>query len=99
MEPLRLVLHRTANSVDVTDKIPAALEDCAQRAHGKSQTSMLNAVATITMELMQGYDIGDGIIGVDDIDRWPLDSEAFHFLEATSVAQSINALIKVSTLP
>jgi hypothetical protein len=59
---------------------------------------MLNAVATITMELMQGYDIGDGIIGVDDIDRWPLDSEAFLFLAAISAAQSINALIKVSTL-
>jgi hypothetical protein len=40
--------------------------------------------------------MGDGIIGVDNIDRWPLDSEAFGFLEATSSAQSVDVLIKAS---
>ncbi|KAL2782789.1 hypothetical protein BJX66DRAFT_345520 [Aspergillus keveii] len=40
------------------------------------------------MQLMQSYEMGDGIIGVDNIDRWPLDSEAFGFLEATSSTQS-----------
>jgi hypothetical protein len=57
---------------------------------------MINAVATIMMQLMQSYEMGDGIIGVDNIDRWPLDSEAFGFLEATSSAQSVDALMKAS---
>jgi hypothetical protein len=58
---------------------------------------MINAVAIIMMQLMQSYEMGDGIIGVDNIDRWPLDSEAFGFLEATSSAQSVDALMKASS--
>ncbi|KAL4773520.1 hypothetical protein BDW60DRAFT_206326 [Aspergillus nidulans var. acristatus] len=46
------------------------------------------------MQLMQSYEMDDGIIGVDSIDRWPLDSQAFGFLEATSSAQSVDALMK-----
>jgi hypothetical protein len=40
----------------------------------------------------------DGVIGVDDLGRWPPDSEAFGFLEAISSARSVEALMKVCTL-
>jgi hypothetical protein len=66
---------------------------------GQSQISMINAVATIMMQLMQSYEMDYGIIGVDNFDRWPLDSQAFGFLEATSSAQSVDALMKVSSFP
>ncbi|KAL4912613.1 hypothetical protein BDW62DRAFT_194192 [Aspergillus aurantiobrunneus] len=74
--------------------IKLALERCVWYRPGHSQVSMINAVAAIMMQLMQSYEMDDGIIGVDNIDRWPLDSEAFVFLEATSSAQSVDALMK-----
>ncbi|KAL6229358.1 hypothetical protein BDW75DRAFT_235262 [Aspergillus navahoensis] len=72
----------------------AALEHYVRHAPGQSQISMINAVATIMMQLMQSYEMGDGIIGVDNIDCWPLDSEVFGFLEATSSARSVDVLMK-----
>jgi hypothetical protein len=50
------------------------------------------------MQLMQSYELEDGVIGVDDMDRWPPCSEAFGFLEAISSARSVEALMRVSTL-
>jgi hypothetical protein len=50
------------------------------------------------MQLMQSYEMDDGVIGVDDMERWPPYSEAFGFLEATSSARSTEILMKVSTL-
>jgi hypothetical protein len=49
------------------------------------------------MQLMQRYAMDDGVIGVDDLGRWPPDSEAFGFLEAISSARSVEALMKVRT--
>jgi hypothetical protein len=49
------------------------------------------------MQLMQSYEMDDGVIGVDDLGRWPPDSEAFGFLEAISSARSVEALMKVCT--
>ena len=48
------------------------------------------------MELMQTYDKNDGVVGVDDLDRWPVDSDAFGFLSTVSSTVSIEALKQVS---
>lgn len=56
----------------------------------------MKALATITMELMQKYVKDDGVIGVDDVERWPVDSDAVGFLSATTSAGSIEELKGVS---
>lgn len=48
------------------------------------------------MELMQTYDKNDGVVGVDDFDRWLVDSDAFEFLSTVSSIMSIKALKQVS---
>lgn len=48
------------------------------------------------MEMMQGYVKEDGAVGVDDLTRWPSDSDAVSFLSQTTSATSITALMKVS---
>ena len=48
------------------------------------------------MELMQTYDENDGVVGVDDLDRWPVDSDAFGFLSTVSSTVSIEVLEQVS---
>lgn len=47
---------------------------------------------------MQKYDKDKGIIGVNDLDRWPIDSAAVGFLSATETAGSIKSLRNVSSL-
>ena len=47
------------------------------------------------MELMQTYDKNDGVVGVDDLDRWPVDSDAFGFLSTVSSTVSIEVLEQV----
>ncbi|KAF4221635.1 hypothetical protein CNMCM6457_001786 [Aspergillus fumigatiaffinis] len=72
----------------------AALEHCVKRPRTQSQAQVINSLATIMMQLMQSYEMDDGVIGVDDLGRWPPDSEAFGFLEAISSARSVEALMK-----
>jgi hypothetical protein len=48
------------------------------------------------MELMQKYTKDDGAVGVDDLRRWPSDSDAVGFLSATTSAASASELKKVS---
>lgn len=49
------------------------------------------------MALMQKYEKDAGIIGVDDLSRWPVDSDAVGFLSAVSTG-SIESLRKVQQL-
>jgi hypothetical protein len=56
-------------------------------------------LASITMEIMQKYVKDDGMVGVDDVERWPVDSDAFNFLSALSTAKSIEFLKEVPKLP
>jgi len=44
------------------------------------------------MRLMQKYDKDEGIIGVDDLKRWPIGSAAVSFLSATGATRSIKSL-------
>ena len=47
------------------------------------------------MELMQGYVKEERAVGVDDLRRWPSDSNAVGFLSETTSATSVIELIKV----
>ena len=49
------------------------------------------------MELMQGYVKENGAVGVDDLDRWPIDSDAVNFLSRTTSATSVAELMGVSS--
>ena len=46
------------------------------------------------MELMQKYVKEDGAIGVDNLHRWPSNSDALGFLSATTSTASIAELLK-----
>ncbi|KAI1906768.1 hypothetical protein LOZ65_006831 [Ophidiomyces ophidiicola] len=73
-----------------------SLEFCVKIPPNRPQTRSIKALSIITMELMQKYEKEDGLIGVDDLDRWPIDSSAVDFLIATSSASSIDELKQVS---
>lgn len=47
------------------------------------------------MELMQGYVKEERAVGVDDLRRWPPDSDAAGFLSETTSATSVIELMKV----
>lgn len=50
------------------------------------------------MELMQKYVKEDGAIGVDNLHRWPSNSDALGFLSATTSVASAEELLKVCTV-
>ena len=64
----------------------------------RSCSSDVSALGYITVELMQKYENDSGIIGVEDMNRWPADSEAVNFLSMTTSAGSVDELKKVSTM-
>lgn len=47
------------------------------------------------MELMQKYVKDSEMVGVDNIGRWRVDSNAFEFLSAISTTESIDSLKQV----
>ena len=48
------------------------------------------------MELMQKHVKEDGVVGIENLDRWPSDSAAIEFLSATTSANSAKELMTVS---
>ncbi|KAG0644962.1 hypothetical protein D0Z07_9343 [Hyphodiscus hymeniophilus] len=46
------------------------------------------------MELMQKYIKEDGAIGIDNLKRWPSNSDAVGFLSATTSAASVAELLQ-----
>ena len=55
----------------------------------------IRALKGVTMDLMQGYRKEDGVVGVGDVVRWPLDSNAVRFLAQTTSTTSIANLMEV----
>ena len=49
------------------------------------------------MRLMQKCDKDEGVVGVNDLERWPIDSAAVGFLSATETAGTIKSLRDVSS--
>lgn len=56
----------------------------------------VRALSRIMMELMQKHVKEDGVVGIEDLDRWPSDSAAVEFLSATTSASSAKELMTVS---
>ena len=48
------------------------------------------------MQLMQKCDKAASIIGVEDLERWPIESAAVGFLSVSGTAASLETLKKVS---
>lgn len=68
----------------------AALDRCVKGSPDQSRS--IDAVASITTLLMQKYTKSNGAKGIDNVDRWSVDSLAFQFLLKTDTAQSIDEL-------
>ena len=49
------------------------------------------------MRLMQKNGKDQGLVGVNDLERWPIDSAAVEILSATETAESIRSLRNVSS--
>lgn len=47
------------------------------------------------MELMQGYVKENGMVGIDDLSRWPSDCLSLDFLSETTHSTNIDSLLKV----
>ena len=56
----------------------------------------IRRLGPIAQELMQGFVREDGILGVHDLERWPVDSRAVNFLSETTSAGSLDGLRQVS---
>ena len=61
----------------------------------KSKPRDISALSLITMELIQKYVKENGAIGVDNLHRWPSNSDALGFLSVTTSAASAAELLKV----
>lgn len=68
---------------------------CVECSPGQAQTVYIKKLGSIAMEIMQKYVKGDGMVGVDDLGRWPIDSDSFGFLLALSTTKSIESLKEV----
>ncbi|KAF2995767.1 hypothetical protein E8E15_000049 [Penicillium rubens] len=70
----------------------ACWDYCVDCTPGQAEAAYIAALPSITMRLMQKYDKEEGVAGVDDLRRWPVDSDAVGFLSATARTVSIRSL-------
>ncbi|KAL2696046.1 hypothetical protein AAEP93_003346 [Penicillium crustosum] len=70
----------------------ACLELCVDCTPDQSEAAYIAALPLITMRLMQKCDKDEGVVGVNDLERWPIDSAAVGFLSATETAGTIKSL-------
>lgn len=68
---------------------------CVECPPGQAQSVHIKKLGSIAMEIMQKYVKDDGIVGIDDVERWPIDSDSFEFLVALSTTTSIESLKEV----
>ncbi|KAJ5522390.1 hypothetical protein N7527_006505 [Penicillium freii] len=70
----------------------ACLDLCVDCTPDQSEAAYIAALPLITMRLMQKCDKDEGVVGVNDLERWPIDSAAVGFLSATETAGTIKSL-------
>ncbi|KAH9211178.1 hypothetical protein DL95DRAFT_306561, partial [Leptodontidium sp. 2 PMI_412] len=85
------ILLNTDGDVKIGDQ-----ECCHVKSEGRPRD--ITAVSSITMELMQKYVKEDGAVGVDNLHRWPSNSDALGFLFATTSAAFVVELLKVYSI-
>ena len=71
-----------------------ANQECCH-ASRSSSAGDVRALGIVTMLLMQKYRSDNGDLGIEDTQRWPLDSDAVQFLTETNAAKSAQELMKV----
>jgi hypothetical protein len=76
----------------------AANQECCREVATSENLGVkdVRTLGGIVMELMQKHAKDDGVIGLENLDRWPSDSAAVEFLDATTSAGSAKELMKVS---
>jgi len=76
----------------------AANQECCRQVAPPDGTSIrdVRALSRIMMKLMEKCTKDDEAIGVEDLNRWPFDSDVVGFLSTTTSASSVNELMKVS---
>ena len=67
-------------------------------APDRSNPRDVRAVGYIAVELMQKNAKDDGAIGIENLNRWSMDSDAVKFLSMTTSAESVEELMKVSII-
>ncbi|KAL4862078.1 hypothetical protein BDV12DRAFT_190663 [Aspergillus spectabilis] len=91
LEHNALICSNILLGIDGLVKI-SALESCRVRLPNQSPAPILKAIGVIVMRLMQKYEKNDGLLGIDNMDRWPLDSLSVGFLTSVESADSVKAL-------
>ncbi|KFZ16912.1 hypothetical protein V501_02011 [Pseudogymnoascus sp. VKM F-4519 (FW-2642)] len=78
--------------------VKIANQQCCDKPLGIEEPRDVRALGIITMELMQKYTQDNGAVGVENLDRWPSDSDAVTFLSETTSAASARELRKHALL-
>ena len=63
----------------------------------QSEAAYITTLLSITIRLIQKYDKDKGVVSVEDLERWPIDSAAVGFLSATETAVLIKSLRNISS--
>ncbi|KFY68719.1 hypothetical protein V496_00863 [Pseudogymnoascus sp. VKM F-4515 (FW-2607)] len=72
--------------------VKIANQQCCDKSLRNQEPRDVRALGIITMELMQKYTQDNGAVGVENLDRWPSDSDAVTFLSETTSAASAREL-------
>ncbi|KAI9772983.1 MAG: hypothetical protein M1840_008865 [Geoglossum simile] len=81
------VLINAKGQIKITD------QECC-KSSSRTSSRDVKALGYITIALMQKYYKDDGLIGVENLDRWPSDSNAIDFLSMITSTTSIKELLK-----
>ncbi|KAJ6105330.1 hypothetical protein N7523_010140 [Penicillium sp. IBT 18751x] len=76
----------------------AGPEYCMDCPSSQSEAACIAAIPSIMMQLMQKCDKEASIIGVEDLERWPIESAAVGFLSVSGTAASLETLKKESLI-
>jgi hypothetical protein len=90
-----LNVHLTVSKNITDDKFTAGLKFCVKNLSNQPQNQFIKALTFITMKLMQKYEKNNKLIEINDLNRWPVDSDAVEFLSATSSTVFIKILKQV----
>ncbi|OAF55375.1 hypothetical protein VC83_08334 [Pseudogymnoascus destructans] len=91
----RNILLSTGGDVKIANQQCCEKTEKTQR---NREPQDVRALGIITMELMQKYTQDNGAVGVENLDRWPSDSDAVTFLSETTSAASARELRKHALL-
>ena len=92
------IRHPLLSNYLSADERTISMECCELQPHNSIESRYIRALGMTIMELMQGYPREDGVVGVEDLYRWPSDCNAVSFLSMTVTATSLLELTKVSRL-